>query len=602
MVNSNGVVIAPTNFAAANGFNTNGAGVSATLAPAKIYIGNALSNAAAQAVSGDLTLATNGSASLTASGTAGTYAQATFDSKGRETSGAAVLPINAGGTGQTTASGAAKAFGAYPNTFLPTMLPNLTLWLRADSLTNLDGVKVSSWTDSSGSGNTTTQGTGANQPTFHTNRINLMPAVTFDGSATRMATPSFLSSAYDKAFTFIQVANKVGTSLRVTSAAGGTQWFSGREPNSGYYYQPFGGTIISSPPFDNTQPCIETFRYDGTNVTLRINGVTVQTSPQSGNLGLSGALTIGDLAAGGFTWDGDIGDMLVFNASLSDGDATLVERYEAGKYNLAKAKIIFEGDSITFGMHSTGTNNYPGDVVASLGGLASWSAANMGISGRTAATMLYSDTQSIINSQHTASDIVVIMAGSNDLAVNGTSAATTYSYIVSLCQLIQLSGYQVVICTITARNGSGDNGGFDANRLTVNSNIRLNWRTFANACADVGSDAVLGQSSQTTNTTYFFSDQIHPVNAGYVLLANYVTQAITRLQMFPASITGTIAPTGWTNITSIPCQLVWSGGTATNFMANSTPWLTNSSGTVIVAPNAYLKAAGSLTGVYTGIY
>lgn len=111
MVNSNGVVIAPTNFAAANGFNTNGAGVSATLAPAKIYIGNALSNAAAQSVSGDLTLSTNGTAVLAATGTAGTYAQATFDSRGRETSGATVLPINAGGTGQTTASAGLAALG-----------------------------------------------------------------------------------------------------------------------------------------------------------------------------------------------------------------------------------------------------------------------------------------------------------------------------------------------------------------------------------------------------------------------------------------------------------------------------------------------------------
>ena len=50
MVNSNGIVIAPTNFAAANGFGTNGGaggGVPTNLAPGKIYVGNALSNAAA---------------------------------------------------------------------------------------------------------------------------------------------------------------------------------------------------------------------------------------------------------------------------------------------------------------------------------------------------------------------------------------------------------------------------------------------------------------------------------------------------------------------------------------------------------------------------
>ena len=110
MVNTNGVVIAPTNFAAANGLGTNaGGGLASNLSPAKIFIGNALSNAAAQTVSGDISLATNGAATLAATGTAGTYAQVTTDAKGRVISGTATLPIGAGGTGQTTAGAALNA-------------------------------------------------------------------------------------------------------------------------------------------------------------------------------------------------------------------------------------------------------------------------------------------------------------------------------------------------------------------------------------------------------------------------------------------------------------------------------------------------------------
>jgi hypothetical protein len=63
------------------------------------------SNAAAQTVSGDISLATNGATTLAATGTAGTYAQVTTDAKGRVTSGTATLPISAGGTGQTTGGG-----------------------------------------------------------------------------------------------------------------------------------------------------------------------------------------------------------------------------------------------------------------------------------------------------------------------------------------------------------------------------------------------------------------------------------------------------------------------------------------------------------------
>jgi hypothetical protein len=118
MVNSNGAVVEPANFFAANSNSLNavvsggsGGGLSTNLAPARIYIGNSLSNATAQAVGGDFTLSTNGTGTLTATGTAGTYAQATFDSKGRETSGTTVLPLNAGGTGQTGASAALTALG-----------------------------------------------------------------------------------------------------------------------------------------------------------------------------------------------------------------------------------------------------------------------------------------------------------------------------------------------------------------------------------------------------------------------------------------------------------------------------------------------------------
>lgn len=114
MVNSNGVVIAPANFAAVNGFGTNGGGLSSNLPPGRIWIGNTLSNATPQTLTGDVQMsATNGATALVAIGLAGTYAQTTFDAKGRETSGVSTLPVNAGGTGQTTAGAALAALGAF---------------------------------------------------------------------------------------------------------------------------------------------------------------------------------------------------------------------------------------------------------------------------------------------------------------------------------------------------------------------------------------------------------------------------------------------------------------------------------------------------------
>ncbi|UAW53802.1 hypothetical protein pphageT12_51 [Pseudomonas phage pphageT12] len=55
------------------------------------------------------------SAALAATGiTPGTYARVTIDANGRATNGAAVLPVNAGGTGATTAAAALSALGGAP--------------------------------------------------------------------------------------------------------------------------------------------------------------------------------------------------------------------------------------------------------------------------------------------------------------------------------------------------------------------------------------------------------------------------------------------------------------------------------------------------------
>ena len=54
---------------------------------------------------------TQGATVLTAAGTAGTYAQVATDAKGRVTNGTAILPITAGGSGQTNSAAALAAFG-----------------------------------------------------------------------------------------------------------------------------------------------------------------------------------------------------------------------------------------------------------------------------------------------------------------------------------------------------------------------------------------------------------------------------------------------------------------------------------------------------------
>jgi Concanavalin A-like lectin/glucanases superfamily len=58
------------------------------------------------------------------------------------------------------------------------LLPNLSLWLKADAITGLtNGQGVATWTDQSPSGNNATQATSANRPVYTTGLQNGLPGV-----------------------------------------------------------------------------------------------------------------------------------------------------------------------------------------------------------------------------------------------------------------------------------------------------------------------------------------------------------------------------------------------------------------------------------------
>ena len=77
----------------------------------------------------------------------------------------------------------------------PMSVSGLRLWLKADSISQSNGTSVSSWTDSSGTGNTITAGTA---PTFlsSANTINGRPVVRFAAASSHYlsrASPTGLS-------------------------------------------------------------------------------------------------------------------------------------------------------------------------------------------------------------------------------------------------------------------------------------------------------------------------------------------------------------------------------------------------------------------------
>ena len=68
-----------------------------------------------------------------------------------------------------------------PPPFSPLDIPNLKLWLRADTIGLADGTAVTDWLDSSGNAAHFSQ-TGGNRPLYKTGIQNGKPVVRFDGS------------------------------------------------------------------------------------------------------------------------------------------------------------------------------------------------------------------------------------------------------------------------------------------------------------------------------------------------------------------------------------------------------------------------------------
>src|SRR5439155_17313853 len=74
-----------------------------------------------------------------------------------------------------------KAMGTCtPPPFSPAEIGGLKLWLKADALALNNNDPVSTWTDSSGNGNSPTS-SGTKRPTYKTNVLNGKPVVRFDG-------------------------------------------------------------------------------------------------------------------------------------------------------------------------------------------------------------------------------------------------------------------------------------------------------------------------------------------------------------------------------------------------------------------------------------
>ena len=112
-------------------------------------------------------------------------------------------------------------------------------------------------------------------------------------------------------------------------------------------------------------------------------------------------------------------------------------------------------------------------------------------------------------------NVLFLNAGINDLAV-GTTAAAVFADIESYCTARKTAGWnKIILGTLLPHNT------YESQRESLNALIRAVSSPPWDYLADWGNDAIIGQSGQNANSTYYGADQIHPLNAGYQIMAAY---------------------------------------------------------------------------------
>lgn len=227
-----------------------------------------------------------------------------------------------------------------------------------------------------------------------------------------------------------------------------------------------------------------------------------------------------------FDLDSTIDDFIMY-ALGNDGEyAVLDTDFPAA---VPTTRIVYEGDS-----HTVGATNYPliCTGLVNQSSAAKWVLSNLAAGGESMATIL---TQTAtVDALVGTNAVAVLLAGGNDLAQD-TTAAAIHANIQTWCAGRQAAGFRVVVCTLTpltadaCPDGAGGFTDRETKRQAVNTLIQANWASYADALADVASNANIGDPGDNTDLTYYQVDQIHLNWLGKEVLADIVSTAILSI-------------------------------------------------------------------------
>src|SRR5687768_4048276 len=236
---------------------------------------------------------------------------------------------------------------ARPPAFTPHEVAGLKLWLKADAVTGLaDGDPVSAWADASGAGNNAT-GSGAARPSFRTGVLAGGPVLRFDGVDDRLALPNLLAGAPGATALFVckvaadppALAQRAGPPL---GNFGNNGSVADHYPyTDGVIYHDFGSTArktVGDPAPSLASWHVAAFRSAAGDWRAWLNGsLLFSTATNTVGFGAAPLLGVAEGVNGPYSFEGDLAEIVVYDAAVSDDDLGRVERYLGAKYGIAIA-------------------------------------------------------------------------------------------------------------------------------------------------------------------------------------------------------------------------------------------------------------------------
>lgn len=229
--------------------------------------------------------------------------------------------------------------------FSPSDVAGITGWWKADSESYANDDPVATATDRSGGGRDMTAA-GSARPTFKTGIINGLPVFRFDGTANVLANTAQLSSyVTNSAYTLYAICSVTAYLSDIgynSNESIISEWVTGGYWGLGLKAT---GTNVAMCNYDGTLDVanlslatatwvILEGRHESGTVYLNKNGAG-EVSVVSGNTaGMTHAVRIGRGASTKY-FNGDIAEIVVYNAAASSGDRASLRAYFGTKYNIS---------------------------------------------------------------------------------------------------------------------------------------------------------------------------------------------------------------------------------------------------------------------------